>query len=238
MQEIKDLIEENKRRFPNLDYYLLHVDEAVFNKLTQPDRCIETCNALIEGVCKTVLRTLDNAYSDRHVEDLKIKKLVEKTLEEIARFDEEIEVEFPKKFAELIQELATIRNKRGDIAHGRGTPKLKASNSRFSRLLFRQTESAVLYLLESLVAINLTLPKAVNYEDNPEFNDDLDSEMEELFREASFELDIRYSEALYQQDQVDYEERLQVYLDRIEAVQGLEVDIDLEKLFGDGAERS
>lgn len=234
MKEIKDLIAKNEARLPLLDYYLLHIEDAERHKLDQPDRCIETCNALIEGVCKTILRTLDNAYDDKHVEGLKVKRLVQKALEEIARFDEEIEEEFPKKFADLVQELTTIRNNRGDIAHGRGVPKLEVSNSRFSRFLFRQTESAVLYLLESLVAIDLTLPRAVNYDDNPDFNDDLDSEMEELFREAAIELDIRYSEALYQQDQVDYEERLQVYLDRIESVRELEVDVDLDELFGEG----
>ena len=213
MQEIKNLIANNQDRFPLLDYYLLHVEDAEKHKLEQPDRCIETCSALMEGVCKTVLRTLDNAYDDRHVEGLKIKRLVEKTLQEVARFDEEIEAEFPNKFAELVQELATIRNKRGDIAHGRGTPKLEASNSRFSRFLFRQTESAVMYLLESLVAIDLTLPKEIKYEDNPEFNESLDSGWEESLAEFSLVLDIKYSEALFAQDKVDYEQRLQAYLD-------------------------
>lgn len=238
MNEIKELIAKNEKRLPHLDYYLMHIEDAEKHKLSQPDRCIETCNALIEGVCKTILRTLDNAYDDRHVEGLKVKRLVQKSLEEIARFDEEIEADFPKKFADLIQELTTVRNNRGDIAHGRGVPRLEVSNSRFSRFLFRQTESAVLYLLESLIAIDLTLPRPVLYEDNPEFNDELDAEMEEVLREASIELDISYSEALYQQDQVDYEERLQVYLDRIEAVQDLELVIDIDSLLGEGDEET
>jgi hypothetical protein len=182
--------------------------------IARPDRCIETCNALIEGVCKTVLRTLDNAFDDRQVEGMKVKNLVEKTLKDISQYDEEIEFSFPKKFSELVQELTTIRNNRGDISHGRGVPKLIESNSRFSRFLFRQTESAVLYLLESLVEIEPHLPTQVQYEDNPDFNSYLDDEIAELLDDKASLLNIDYSMALFNQDQVDYEERLEAFIEQ------------------------
>lgn len=223
MDAIRAIIAEKAGEFPNLDYYLEIVEEAERHRSSQPDRCIETCKTLIEGVCRTILKTLDNAFDDKHVDGMKLEPLVARTFEDISKYDVSSESQFASLFAKLIQELNRIRNARGDISHGRASPKSEVSSPEFSDFVFSLTESTIIYLLRVFTSISPRTYRAVRYADYPDFNECLDSEFSELLGDKAEFFSLSYSQALFDQDFVDYDERLSEYLAELEELENEEL---------------
>ena len=122
--------------------------------------------------------------------------------------DLEFESDFSKRLLEVLDILGNIRNDRGDISHGRLAPKPETSDSHFSNFVMALTDSFASYLLISFSRISL--PKELKYEDNAEFNEWLDNENPLG--------NLSYSKALFDQDQVAYEEELENYLNDKETV--------------------
>jgi len=96
-----------------------------------------------------------------------------------------------------------IRNRRGDISHGKLSPKEYFSDAQFSNLVMNITDNMLHYVLHCFSKVKAV--KELEYEDNSDFNNKLDSENPIGF--------LSYSKALFEQDSVSYEQELQDYLD-------------------------
>ena len=110
----------------------------------------------------------------------------------------------------MINTLAYLRNNRGDISHGKSSPKPEESTKESAIMIMGVTDSIVHYLLDHFFRIDLSHKDELNYQDNPEFNEYLD--------EAYLDFNLSFSEALFYQDRVTYEEQLRDFKDE----QGIE----------------
>jgi hypothetical protein len=218
MESVKKLIASQKDKYDGLDYYLMHIEKASNNIKTHPDICIECCKSLIEGVSKTILKNLDNAYDSKVIDKLELSPLVRKTLEKMAEFEVEIEDDFIRRSVSLIHIMGEVRNKRGDISHGKHAPKEISSNADYSALVFHVSEGIVYYILKNFVSIDISYKQSLIYEDHEDFNAMLD--------EASpLEGKVLYSRAVFDQFPIDYEIQLEEYYEQQQELKDWE-DID------------
>ncbi len=171
--------------------------------MTQPDICIESCKSLIEGISKTILKALDAASTNESLNAKDVKELFRDALNALGRFNPKMEVDFVRRSVGVIQLLADIRNKRGDISHGKLAPKELSSYAQFSKLVMHMTEGIAFYMLTEFFEIDLSFTEEIIYDDNPEFNEWLDTN-----NPIS---GISFSRALFEQDEVSYTEQLLEY---------------------------
>jgi hypothetical protein len=200
MQLVKTLINTNSEKYEHFVYYDKIINVIEQNVNTNPDICIESCKSLIEGISKTILKSLDSTTNDKSLDGKDFQILFKESLTKLSEYNEDIEVDFVRRAVSLIQILGEIRNKRGDISHGKIAPKELTSYSQFSKLVSQMTEGIVFYVLEQFFAIDLSFKDEVKYEDNIDFNQMLD--------EVNFIENLSYSKALFDQDYVAYCEQL------------------------------
>ena len=226
MQRVSQLITSELDRFPDCEYYLAIINTAESNVSTHPDICIETCKSLLEGISKTVLARTQKSLTTHHIDNLKFVPVVTKAMHDLRDNDDVIEDDFKSKVVDMARALATLRNHRSDISHGRGVPKIKQSSESLALLTLHTTEAIAFYMLEAYFAlpIETTLPDdseiadteaelpggipKIDYDDNPDFNDELDSQ---------YPLDgkMLYSDALYRLYYEDYIIELEAFLDTL-----------------------
>jgi len=216
MQLVRTLINTNSEKYEHFAYYDTIINVIEQNVSTNPDICIESCKSLIEGISKTILKTLDTTTSDRILEGKDFQILFREALSKLSEYNEDIEVDFVRRAVSLIQVLGEIRNKRGDISHGRIAPKELASYSQFSKLVSQMTEGIVFYVLEQFFAVDLSFKEEVKYENNLDFNQMLD--------EVNPIENLSYSKALFDQDYDSYFQQLLEYLAEQEELKKLEIE--------------
>jgi hypothetical protein len=217
MQLVRTLITENNEKYEHFGYYEGIIDVIEQHAATQPDVCIEGCKSLIEGVSKSILKSLDATFNQEEVDGLNFQPLFKRALQKLAEHKEEIEIDFIHRAVALIQILGEIRNKRGDISHGKLAPKELFSYAQFSKLVMQMTEGIVFYVLEQFFSIDLSYKEEIKYEDNMEFNLWLD--------ESNPMGNLSYSRALFDQDNVSYfEELLEYQTEQEEEITILEVE--------------
>lgn len=216
MQLVRTLIIENNEKYEHFGYYETIIDVIEQNAVSQPDICIESCKSLIEGVSKTILKDLDVSFNRAETDKLDFHPLFKKALHKLAEHKTEIEIDFVSKAASLIHTLGEIRNKRGDISHGKLAPKELSSYAQFSKLVMQMTEGIVFYVLEQFFSIDLSYKQEIKYEDNSDFNLWLD--------ESNPIGSLSYSRALFDQDNVSYFEELLEYQTEQEEITILEVE--------------
>jgi hypothetical protein len=200
MKQVREIINRNKNNFEHFEYYLLLLEKIEENMATNPDISIETCKSLIEGVSKTIIRKLDNTLSDRDIEKLEAKVAFKLSLNKIAEKYSNLEDSFITRVESVVQIVNEIRNKRGDISHGRVAPKVAISDISFSKLVEQITEGIVVYLLDIFFSLELPVLEPIKYEDNEGFNISLNEE--NPLR------GVIYSKALFEQDYTMYLELL------------------------------
>lgn len=203
MQLVRTLINDNNEKYEHFAYYEKIITIIEQNEASNPDICIESCKSLIEGISKTILKTLDTTATSKSLEGKDFHNLFRDALNKLSEYNEDIEVDFVRRAVSLIQVLGEIRNKRGDISHGKLAPKELVSYSQFSKLVSQMTEGIVFYVLEQFFAIDLSFKEEVKYEDNPNFNQMLD--------DFNYFENLSYSKALFDQDYVAYCEQLLEY---------------------------
>lgn len=203
MQIVRSLLTSNIEKYEHFAYYETVIDLIEQNVDSNPDICIESCKSLLEGISKTILKALDATATNRILDAKDFPTLFRESLNKLAEYNENIEVDFVRRAVSLIQVLGEIRNKRGDISHGKLAPKEFSSYSQFSKLVMQMTEGIVFYILEQFFAIDLSYKEEIKYEDNPEFNEALD--------ELNPMGNLSYSKALYDQKYDDYFQELQDY---------------------------
>jgi hypothetical protein len=203
MQLVRTLINENSEKFGHFSYYETVIEVIEQNVLSQPDICIESCKSLIEGISKTILKALNPAQTDAVLNRKVFKDLFREALAALAQRNPTMEAEFVRRSVGVVQVIGEIRDRRGDISHGKIAPKDLASYAQFSKLIMQMTEGIAFYMLDQFFAIDLTFTEEVKYEDNVEFNEFLD-------RRNPIDR-LSYSKALFAQDNVSYGEQLLDY---------------------------
>lgn len=214
MKSVINLIKENKKYFPEFDYYIALLQKAENNQDVQPDICIEVCKSLIEGASKVILIERGSDTKEE-LEKKNVNALVKEATKLLKQDDNVIEDDFIRRCASLAQALGALRNARGDISHGRSVPKEPKSTDKLSKLVLNMTESILYYMLDAFFIIHRDkLP--VHYEDNVDFNNYLNmtnSPMDETPYARLLSKKMPYSRLLYEQDNPSYIEKLAEFED-------------------------
>ena len=253
MKKTKEFLYQNKEsldQFSNFtDYEVLLI--AIEEKNTN-DNCIEACKSLIEGISKTVLEQVDirekttkERFSDIELQNLKI------TLEKMGNDNEEFHTLFQQALIVLnayhhscerdfmraignkfCTYIGHIRNKKGDIAHGRAAPKLNKSSHNLAIMIEQVTDLIAFHMLEVFSLIDFSFVEKYNQEHFvfEAFLEKTESELceieedEKLIRKFNQSIDKQfplegkpiYSLALYDQYPEDYGIQLQDFIYNIE----------------------
>ena len=178
MKSIIDLILLHSGRYPDFEEYIPNIKEAVALVSDRPDRCIENCKALFEGLSRTFILRLDGSIDRRKIGSLDFDKQVRRAIVELQK----IETTDPSPLSEMmgfIKVLQTVRNKRGDVSHGRPAPKIDESEQRLAQYILQTTEINLYYMLQVFYSQSQILhdpeyTPLIQYEDNQEFNKWLD----------------------------------------------------------------
>lgn len=208
MKQTKDILKALESRYTNIDYYQTIIEKIEENVESNPDICIESCKALLEGLSKFIWKQIDLSYDALVADKMDFHPVVRQAMTKLADYNEDIELDFVNKVNKLIVSIGEVRNKRGDISHGKLSPKEYFSDSQFAHLVMNITDNMLFYVLHSFSKVSVI--KELEYEDNPEFNEWLD--------DKNPMGNLSYSKALFDQDQVAYEEELENYLEDEEII--------------------
>lgn len=200
MEKLKQEILRIKRY--NLDYYQSHLELVESYIEEKPDISIETCKALIEGISKLTLHLLNQEPLSSHKND-SCDVLFKRALSELQKGRGFSDVEMVKRLGSVVQYLGEIRNSHCDIGHGRASLKDQVSDADFAEFIIGITDNLCTYMLRRLDQLS---EKALQYEDNPAFNDSLDEENPMPGK-------ILYSKALFDQEFETYELQLGEFTD-------------------------
>lgn len=209
MQSLKDLIERYSSEESDFRYYIPIIEEAERNELDHPDITIECCASLFQGVSKSIVYRIDKACDRKAFETLSLQRQVKKAFLCLKDHDDVLEDSFATAAENLSRIAGEVRNARGDISHGRASPKELQSDRSLARLVLNVSEAVIRYMLASYFAIKPEVEPVIPYETYSEFNSSLDEEY-------PLEGKPLYSLALYQQFYEDYRIQLIEFLDNKE----------------------
>lgn len=209
MKQTKNILKLLEEQYRNIDYYNLIVEKIESNVNENPDIAIESCKSLLEGLSKFIWKQIDISYDAAVVDKMDFQPIVKQSLNKLATLHEDIEIDFVNKVNKLIVSIGDVRNKRGDISHGRLSPKDYFSDVNFANLVMNITDNMLYYIL--LCFSKVATVKEIVYDDYPDFNDKLDTENDFGY--------LSYSKALFEQDPTAYELELQEFLDNKEIEQ-------------------
>ena len=116
MVKVREIIKKNIDRQSHFEEYFKIIDIIQANEFINPDICIESCKALIEGISKTIIINLDNTKTSDNIDDDNLPKLFKESMNLLSKNCVDIEGDFVVRFSAIIQVLGEIRNKRGDIS--------------------------------------------------------------------------------------------------------------------------
>lgn len=203
MKNTRNILSSLEDNHKALTYYYSILEIIEQNVDKNPDICIESCKSLMEGLSKFILENLDKSYDRLSLDRLSFQALFKKSISELAKRSQELEEDFINRANSLIHLIGEIRNRRGDISHGRLAPKEEQSETSFSGLVMQMTDAIVFYWLLCFSRINMQIP--IKYEDNMDFN---------LYLDELYPLNgLSYSKALFDQDKTTYEEELSNFID-------------------------
>lgn len=209
VQSLKELIERHSPEESDFRYYIAIIEKAEDNEIDHPDICIECCTSLFQGVSKSIVYRLDLKVDREAFEKLSIQQQVKQALRLLKQNDDVVEDAFPVAAENLARVAGTLRNTRGDISHGRASPKELQSDRSLARFVLNVSEAVLRYMLASYFAIKPELEPVIEYDANSDFNIWLDGEY-------PLEGKPLYSLALYQQFYEDYRIQLAAFLDEKE----------------------
>lgn len=233
MERLRILITENLDKLPEFEYYLPIIDKALNYEQSRPDTAIECCNSLLQGFSKTIIVNLEGVEpSDLDKpSEAKSDKLIKRALKCLKENDDVYEDDFATRGASLALAIATLRNARGDITHGKAVPKKLQSACSLAEVTNEVTATILRYMFATYLPIKMALDDEVQeepseevvgiaYEDNPDFNEYLDDS-------NPVEGKLLYSEGLFHLYLEDYEIRLADYNNMMEELSSLDLEIDL-----------
>jgi len=208
MKNIEKLLNENSIYYKDLEYYFEIIKSTRVHLHDNPDISIESCKALIEGISKFILSSLDKAYNDKEVSAKEFREVTNLALKKLAEYDEKIDDRnFISQTLKFVKTLGEVRNARGDISHGKVSPKVESSSPQLAKFVFEMTKAILEYILSIFFEILQNLhDEEIAYEDNTSFNDWLD---ETHIMEGK----LLYSKALFEQDYIAYCDQLESFLE-------------------------
>ncbi|MFO1524491.1 MAG: abortive infection family protein [Turneriella sp.] len=213
MKWIRENLEATPSFMPYLDYLTIIED----NVITNPTLCVETCKALIEGVCKTILINRNIVFS----ETIKFHALVGDTIAVVIRTDDTSRsdiMELGRRIAAVAHKLGEIRNSSGFVSHGMDVlnPRLTETLAKFAS---RVTDTIAGFILNCYGNNRAANPDhRIHYEDCTAFNEYFD----ELNPLNIGVVTISASAALFEQDPEVYKETYFSYLENM-ATQAVEL---------------
>lgn len=202
MDKTRQIIDKYKDIFPEFQYYHGVIDKIEENIDTMPDVSIESCKTLVEGVSKTILKKFDIQYIEKGRNADTPNGLLKKVLDELSKYSS-IDAVVCQTSCSIVHRISELRNERGDISHGKLSPKDINSDKYLAEAIKHITDGVIRYVLNIYFTIDFPSLDEVKYEDNQDFNQFLDD---------GLNLDISYSKALFDQDIVFYKEQLNNYL--------------------------
>lgn len=185
----KEIIKINKF---NVSYYNSLLDIIDDYQEEKPDITIETCKALLEGISKLILHIIRQEPIHELDKSNNLQDIFKSALTELNNKHDYFNDEFVKRTASLIHLLGEIRNKQGDICHGRTSLKQQKNCQDFAEMVSIITESLAIYMLRKFDEVSET---PLRYDDFKEYNDYLDLSIEnfpiqtEKFSKILFEYD-------------------------------------------------
>lgn len=201
MDSFENLIRSYASDYPEFDYYLKHAAEIRNHTESHPDITIECCTSLLQGLSKAIYYRLHPEPDHKGFENGVLSYQVKTAFKLLEGDDNVVDMALPRACETVARLAGEIRNKRGDISHGRNVPKELQSDSSLARLSMEVTEALARYMFSNLV-LRQTLPE--NYSAYPEFNDELDSDGPRIGKTP-------YSKLLYDNDYDAYIDRLDEY---------------------------
>lgn len=219
MLKIREIITKNADKQSHFEEYFKIIDIIQANEIVNPDICIESCKALIEGVSKTIIINLDNTKTPCNIDDDNLPKLFKESMNLLIANCEDLEGDFVVRFSAIIQVLGEIRNKRGDISHGRMAPKAIFSSHKLATTIKNMTENILEYVLEHYFMIDFANGK-LGYEELEDYNIWLDDNTDFPIKKA------KYSQLLFENDYDEYESR---YSDEFLKTDDTEEEVEVEK---------
>lgn len=205
----RNIIDKHDDTHEEFGYYKTIVEKIEENHKSNPDISIESCKSLIEGISKTILLRLNKSLTEEKVNGFDAHIIFRKCCNNLGK-NQPLEIEFSRQGYNLVKRMAELRNERGDISHGKVSPKSTLSAKESALMIMGVTDSIAHYLLIHFFKIDLSSQEEIKYGKNENFNVYLD--------ESYPELGLSYSMALFDQDPVAYEEQLKDYNDE----QGIE----------------
>lgn len=153
MIQIKELLDKHILKEESFNYYFTLI-EIIEDKATkEPDICIEACKSLIEGISKTIILKLDQTSSQKDVDGMDFMPLYNNMIQLISTYDECIEYEFLERFGQTLYKVGEIRNRRGDISHGKSIPKTNTSSDSLAKMIKGFTGNLLSYVLTHFYSI-------------------------------------------------------------------------------------
>lgn len=180
------------------------IAEIEDNTKNNPDISIESCKSLLEAIAKNILLRMDATYNEQQIKKLDVHVLLKQVGTKLSEKNIRGEYDLISRLNSVVHRIAEIRNERGDISHGRTLPKSVRSSEHFARTIKSITDGFASYLLHLFFEIDLSYKKPIRYEDNTDFNNQLD--------ESNPLSGVSYSKALFHQDYVAYVEDLETYI--------------------------
>lgn len=205
MRATRAIISANLDNHNHLEEYFKIIEIIEANENVNPDICIESCKALVEGISKTILIELDATKTAENIDDDNLPKLFNRAMRLLSDECEDLEGDFVVRFSSIIQVLGEIRNKRGDISHGRMAPKAIFSSAKLASTVKNMTESMLEYILEHYFRLDFTSKSKFKYDSKEmlSYNNWLDESVDFPIKKAS------YSKLLFENDYDEYENRYQ-----------------------------
>lgn len=224
MYRLEEIILKNSSKHGHFEEYLKIIKIVRENINQNSDISIESCKSLVEGISKTIIFNLDKSYSKEKIDKYELQKLFKIAVQTLSSKCNDFEEDFVSRFSNIIQVLGEIRNKRGDISHGRLAPKVVNSSSKFASTVCYMTEAILYYVLEYYFALDLVCDSYLVYKDLKAYNNWLDGSVK-------FPIEnVAYSKALFEYDYISYETRYNdEYLTRDEEINKEEKQLDGEE---------
>lgn len=210
MDKTKAIISAHQESHKEFLYYFSVIEIAEESMTEKPDVTIDCCKSLIEGISKSILIRLDNNYNKNNhlVDTVKASKLFDKAITLISKFDQSLsgkETDFLAKSKDLVETIINIRNDRGDISHGKFTPKATEiiSTSEFALFVINMTDSIISFMLKVFFDLKIPVTGILAYDSNEtvDYNKWLDESIEFPIKT------VLYSKLLYENDYNEYEDR-------------------------------
>ena len=219
MDKTISIISLNIEKYSHFEEYFKIIEVIQHNENVNPDICIESCKALVEGISKTILIDLDNTKTRENIDKDDLPKIFKNAMRVLSDNCNDIEGDFASKFSVIIQVIGEIRNKRGDISHGRMAPKYIFSSSKLASTVMNMTDTMLEYILEHYFSIEISTNNLIYESDKlKNYNEWLDNSIEFPIKKA------KYSKLLFENDYDEYETR---YKD--EFLGSVELDLEVKK---------